>query len=203
MTGITESFLGARKNVAMRAGLLTILCCALLAAPAGSDQPAGRMLNLISGTLTYTVVHKLHQVKGTTGKLEGRALVQPDGSAKVQVRAPLASFDSGNSNRDAHMREATHALQHPYVTVKGTVEGVSLPLSAPVEKTVQATVEMNGLKQAMPVSVQLVPEGDKVRAKVSFAVSLDAFHIERPELLLMKVDDKVKLDGDLVFEEAK
>jgi hypothetical protein len=101
------------------------------------------------------------------------------------------------------MREATHALQHPFVTVKGTLGGVSLPLRARAEKTVQATVELNGIKQSIPVKVQLAPEGDGVRAKFSFPVSLDGFKVDRPELLLIKVEDKVTLDGDLVFAEPK
>jgi polyisoprenoid-binding protein YceI len=180
------------------------LLALLVALAARADAPPGaRMLELRSGSITYTLVHKLHRVQGTCQKLEGRALVLPDGSAKVQVRAPLASFDSGNSNRDAHMREATHELQHPHVTVKGTMTGFSLPLGAAAEKTLQATVELNGERRTLPVQVQLSPEGDKVRARFAFLVSLDAFKIERPELLLIKVDDEVKLEGELLFEEAR
>jgi len=43
------------------------------------------------------------------------------------VRAKVASFDSGNANRDAHMREATHEAAHPYVEVKGTMPALKLP----------------------------------------------------------------------------
>jgi polyisoprenoid-binding protein YceI len=176
---------------------------ALVGASALADAPAGRMLELKSGALTYTVIHKLHEVKGTSTKMEGRALVLPDGNAKVQVRAEVASFDSGNSNRDAHMREAAHALQHPYVTVKGTLEGVQAPLAGPVDKSMQATLEMNGEKHAVPVQVHLAPQGSQVVAKFSFPFSLDAFKLERPELLLIKVDDQARIDGELIFEEAR
>src|SRR5690242_21521229 len=102
--------------------LLAFLLCA---------APAGQLLDLRDGTLTYTVVHKLHEVHGTTHQIEGRALAQPDGTVKVQVRAKVASFDSGNSNRDEHMREATHEATHPYAEVKGTLSGVTLPLRGP------------------------------------------------------------------------
>src|SRR5689334_351446 len=114
---------------------LAILLCA---------APQGQVLDLRDGTLTYTVVHKLHEVRGTTRQIEGRALVQPDGVAKVQVRAKVASFDSGNSNRDEHMREVTHEASHPYAQVRGTMEGVTLPLPAPRDATLHATVELNG-----------------------------------------------------------
>src|SRR5712692_2983062 len=126
------------------------LAAALLIAAAGrADEARPTLLGLEQGTLSYTVVHKLHQVTGTTQKLEGLARLQPGGPTLVQVRARVATFDSGNSNRDAHMREAS---------------------------------------------------GERgVRAKFSFPISLDAFHVDRPELLLIKIDDRAVIAGDVVF----
>ena len=183
--------------------------CSLLVAlawgfsPAHADGGAAKALELRGGSVTYTLVHKFHEVKGTSQKLEGRALVSPDGSAKVQVRAPLASFDSGNSNRDAHMREATHELQHHYVTIWGRLAGVSVPLPAPLDTTMQAQVELNGQKNAVPVALKLESIEGKVRGTFSFPISLESFKIERPELLLIKVDDTVKIEGTLLFEEVR
>jgi polyisoprenoid-binding protein YceI len=166
----------------------------LLCAP-----PAGQLLELRQGTLTYIVVHKLHQVRGTSRQLEGRALAQPDGNVRVQVRAKVASFDSGNSNRDAHMREATHDAAHPYAELKGTMSGVKLPLSGPQDATLHATVELNGEKKGQDVPVKLEPADGGVRATFSFPISLEGFKIERPELLLIKVDDRATISGDLRF----
>ncbi|MGZ6124570.1 MAG: YceI family protein [Myxococcales bacterium] len=174
--------------------LVAILLCA---------PPAGQLLDLREGTLTYTVVHKLHEVRGTSRRMEGRALAQPDGTVRVQVRAKLATFDSGNSNRDEHMREATHEASHPYAEVKGTVSGVTLPLTGSRQATLHATVELNGEKQAMDVPVKLEPAPAGVRAMFTFPISLDRFKVERPQLLLIKVDDRATISGDLRFETAK
>ncbi len=180
------------------------LLAALCGFAARADLPAGgQLLELRSGAVTYTLVHKLHEVKGTSQKLEGRALVSKDGATKVQVRVPVASFDSGNSNRDAHMREAAHELQHPYVSIKGTLEGITLPLAAPLEKTLQATVMLNGERGTQAIPVKLEPQDGKLHATFSFVLSLDAFKIERPELLFVKVDDALKIDGDVLFEASK
>lgn len=173
------------------------LVAALLCAP-----PAGRLLDLREATLSYRVVHKLHEVQGTTHEVEGRALVQPDGNAIVQVRAKLASFDSGNANRDQHMREVTHEATHPYASLKATVPGLRWPLPAPVEVTLQATVEVNGVRQPASIPARLAPEGPGLRATFSFPISLDAFHVERPKLLLVAVEDRVVIDGNLLFTEA-
>ena len=177
---------------------MPLLLALLLCAPT-----EGKVLDLREGTLSYTLVHKLHEVRGVTRQLEGRALIQPDGKALVQVRTRVASFDSGNSNRDEHMREVTHEGAHPYASVKGTLPGVSLPLLAPLETTLHATVELNGEKQPAEVPVKLEPSDGGVRAKFSFPVSLEAFKVERPELLFVKVDDQLVIAGDLVFGDAR
>ncbi|MFN2547841.1 MAG: YceI family protein [Myxococcales bacterium] len=169
---------------------MTGLLCALLLAQA---------FDLREGTLTYTVVHKLHEVKGTSRELQGRAVLQ-GGTLKVQVRATVASFDSGNGNRDEHVREVTHEPVHPFAQVKGTAPNVSL--SGPSDVKLNATVELNGVQRQEQIEVHLEPQGGGVRAKFSFPISLDAFKVERPELLFVKVEDKATIDGDLVFSES-
>ena len=189
-----------RSSLVARLSVLTALFAPTVSR---ADAPAARSFELRDGSVTYTLVHKFHEVRGTTRKLEGRALVAPDGTAKVQVRAPIASFDSGNSNRDAHMREAMHELQHPYVTVKGRLTGLLLPLSAPAASTMQAQVEFNGQKNPVEVALRLESVEGKLRGTFSFPISLERFKIERPELLLIKVQDTVKMEGTLLFEEVR
>jgi polyisoprenoid-binding protein YceI len=172
-------------------------------ATAAASAQSGRAFDLESGTLAYRVVHKFHQVEATSHELEGKAVISGDGSARVQVRARVASFDSGNSNRDAHVREATHEAVHPYASVKGTLNGVHLPLKAPVELSMASTVELNGEKQPATIPVSLRPEGSNIRATFSFPISLESFKVERPELLFVKIDDRAEISGDLVFAESK
>jgi polyisoprenoid-binding protein YceI len=169
--------------------------CAALA-----QETAATLYGVKDGAITYTLVHKLHEVRGRSRKLEGLAKVQPGAQTLVQVRVPVASFDSGNSNRDSHMREATHEVAHPYVEVKGTMPPLKLPLAGPTELPLEARVELNGETERQTISVTLAPEGSGIRAKFSFPVSLDAHHVERPELLLVKVDDKVTIEGNVLFE---
>jgi len=175
-----------------------VLIAFLLCAPSGQQ-----LLDLREGTLSYVVVHKLHEVKATTRHVEGRALALPDGTVKVQVRAKVATFDSGNSNRDVHMREATREAAHPYAEVKGVMSDVTLPLDGPRQATLRATVELNGEKHPQDVPVKLEPEAAGVRATFSFPISLDAYKVDRPQLLLIKIDDKAVISGDLHFRNSK
>ena len=176
-----------------------LLILLLFAASAGEPQT----FDLSEGTLSYTVVHKLHEVEGTTHTLEGRAMVQLGGTLRVQIRAKVASFDSGNSNRDEHMREVTHEPAHPYVQIKGTAAGVRLPISAPIDLTLDGIIEFNGVQHAQRIPVHLEPQPQRgVRVRFSFPVSFEVFQVERPELLLVKVDDAMIISGELLFAEA-
>lgn len=183
----------------MRARVASALALFLACAALAQDGSAV-FYAVKDGSITYTLVHKLHEVHGTSRKLEGVAKVQPGAPTLVQVRAPVASFDSGNSNRDSHMRESTHEAAHPYVEVKGTLPPLQLPLAGPTQLPLDARVELNGETERQTIPVTLTPEGSGIRAKFSFPVSLEAHHVERPELLLVKVDDKVVIAGDVLFE---
>jgi YceI-like domain len=191
------------RSILARPALLTAVRLATavsIAAAARAEEARPLLLALDKGEITYTVVHKLHQVTGTTRKLEGLARLQPGGPTLVQVRAPVATFDSGNSNRDAHMREATHEPLHPVAEVKGTLPPITLPLAGPQDVTLDARVELNGIQQKQAIPVHLEPSGPRaVRAKFSFPISLDAYRVERPELLLIKIDDRAVISGDVVF----
>jgi hypothetical protein len=191
------------RSILARPALLTGLRLAtavLIAAAARAEEARPLLLALDKGEIRYTVVHKLHEVTGTTRKLEGLARLQPGGPTLVQVRAPVATFDSGNSNRDAHMREATHEPLHPVAELKGTLPPVTLPLAGPQDLTLDARVELNGIQQKQAIPVHLEPSGPRaVRAKFSFPISLDAYRVDRPELLLIKVDDRAVISGDVVF----
>lgn len=158
----------------------------------------GTSLKLAGGELSYTLTHKLHEVKGVSHEAEGRA-VRRDAGVLVQVRARVASFESGNGNRDVHMREVTHEPSHPFVELKGMVADVPWPLEGPVERPVQASVQLNGVTERITFPVTLRPEEGGVRAIFSFPISLQRFQIETPSLLLVKADDAVRIEGSLSF----
>ena len=84
--------------------------------------------------------------------------------------------------------------------MKGTLPPLTLPLSGPQDLTLDARVELNGIQQKQAIPVHLEPSGERgVRARFSFPISLDAFQVERPELLLIKVDDRATISGELLF----
>jgi len=153
-------------------------------------------------SITYHLVHKLHHVEGTSHKVEGKARLLPDGKAQVMVRAPAASFDSGNVNRDAHMKEAVDAAKYPWVELKALADGLTPPSTFPTtqKKTFKAQLSFHGVQNVFDVPVEVTWDSPtKVHATTTFPISLDGYKVERPSLMFVKVDDELKLDAKIAF----
>ena len=178
------------------------LCVLLVAAVARAAAPGELDVDTRSSTLTYHLVHKMHEVDGVSHQVTGKARLLPDGRAQVMIRVPAQSFDSGNVNRDAHMKEAVDAARYPTIELKALGDGVTVPASFPstAKKTFKAQLAFHGVEQVMQVPVELTWESPtRIRAAATLTISLDAFKVERPSLMFIKVDDALKIDAKLVF----
>jgi polyisoprenoid-binding protein YceI len=173
------------------------------AATARAQSPAAELTVVpAASSITYHLVHKMHKVDGTSHKLEGKARITPDGRAQVMVRVPAESFDSGNVNRDAHMKEAVEAAKYPWIELKALADGVTPPATFPTtqKKTFKAQLTFHGIQQVFDVPVDVTwDSANKVRAATTFAISLDGYKVERPSLMFVKVDDALKLDANLAL----
>ena len=181
--------------------IATLLALALAAPPEGRAF----MVDPAASTLRYRIVHKLHAVEATSRRIEGKAVVQPDGRVLAMVRAPIVSFDSGESNRDANMQETLDAGAHPYVVVKATGRDATLAAGGAPARTLalEGELDLHGVKRPLSVPIQLErrPDGT-LRVRASFDVSLEAHGIERPSLLFVKIEDRCHIEADLVLREA-
>lgn len=184
---------------------LTSLALILVSAGSLRADPAATALSVDGGAskLVYQIIHKLHKVSGTSNKVDGKGRILPDGKAQVMLRVPVESFDSGNANRDAHMKETVEAARYPTVELKAAADALALPTSFPstVEKTFQGELSFHGVKKALALPVRLVFESaERIHVTSHFAVSLDEFKIERPSLMFVKVDDAAQIDVDMVLK---
>ena len=177
--------------------MFTVLVAAVVAAAA----PAGVPLSVDPATsvATYHVRHALHAVDGRSSAIEGKAIVGDDGRVMAMVRIPISSFDSGDANRDANMRDTLEISKFPYVVFKAVAH---LPVPAPhghaFETTLDGELDFHGVRHrlAVPATVTLGDDGGAA-VKARLHVSLDAFHVERPSLLFVKLQDDCSVDVDL------
>ena len=183
------------------------LLIAILFAATAAAADAPRLYSAAgASTVSYKAVHKFHEFAGTSHKVEGKVKLLPDGGAQTMVRVPVGSFDSGNGNRDEHMQETVDAPRFPSVLIKGVVAGVRVPEAFPstVEVPLTGTVSFHGVDQPLQAKVKVTfTDADHATAETSFPISLEAFQIERPSLLFVKVEDKVMIEAKLVLEAGK
>lgn len=171
----------------------------LVATWAGAARADDFNVDAAHSKVTYHLVHKLHEINGVSKKVEGKARLV-DGKAQIMLRVPVQSFDSGNVNRDEHMKEVTEAAKFPTVEVKALGEGIAAPASFPSksEAKLKAQVSFHGVQQMMDIPVTLSwTSPTHVDAETKFAISLDGFKVERPSLMFVKVDDALQLTAEL------
>jgi hypothetical protein len=179
----------------------TLLLTALLAQTAAPAPTASTYtVNIQKSRLSYTIVHKFHKVKGESKLVQGKAVVKPDGTLQLMVRAPVSSFESGDGNRDQNMRETMHESKYPYVVYKGvgTLKDGATVLPPKLDLVLQGELDFHGRKQSEKVTVHVESNGPSaVHATGHFVISLERYQVEKPSLLLIKIDDACAIDFEL------
>lgn len=149
-----------------------------------------------NGTVDYTLVHKFHKMVGLSKTMAVRGTVD-DSGLKVMARAQVGTFDSENSNRDAHMMETVEGEKYPWASVRLALPGFKLPIGPGTTKiTVEASVELHGVSVIHPIDITLeTKDATHFHASFAFSESLTAHKIERPSLLFVAVDDLITVEG--------
>ncbi len=153
-----------------------------------------------ASSIVYDMRHPTHAWTGTSRAVSGRLFVGAGGVVTGgAVSAPVASFDSGNRNRDSNMIEVTGGATYRAITFQAVRV---TPLAAPTADataTVEGVLTFHGVRQAVrvPVRVEAAPGGG-VRVRGAFAVTMTQFGIEAPRLLGIRTDDRIGLTLDLV-----
>jgi polyisoprenoid-binding protein YceI len=158
-----------------------------------------------ASVVRFHLHHKMHPVDGRSSQIEGKAVLGDDGKVMAMVRVPAASFDTGDGNRDSHMREALESAKYPFVVYKGVTTLVQPAAHGkPVDAKLEGELDFHGVKRPLSIPAQLSFEPDgAVVVRAKFPVSLEAHRIERPSLLFVKVDDDVQLDIELRLKPAR
>jgi hypothetical protein len=175
----------------------TILLSILLLQPfKPALAQADRQWILEQSTLTYHVSHPLHQVDGVSHAARGKGVCHA-GQCDFLIAAPVKSFDSGDSNRDLHMLQATRGAQFPIVTVR-----TRLPETASASATVHADLEVEfagQTSQYKQVPFELATQGNQIRISGTIPATLSDFKIDPPSLLAVPVKNEIPVRVDMTW----
>ena len=109
---------------------------------------------------------------------------------------PVKSFDSGDSNRDLHMIQATRGAESPMVTVR-----TRLPEAASSSATIKADwrFSLRDRPQYKQVPFQLVMQANETRISGTIPATLSDFKIDPPTLLTLPTKDEIPVRVELTW----
>ena len=146
--------------------------------------------------ISYHIHHPLHEVEGVSQDFNCTVELGNDTTRpQVHVKASIASFNSGNSNRDSHTLEILDAFKYPSVEF-------SADSAIRVEKGYRlfGQLTFHGVKRSVDFMVTPEYSKDRVHIKGNFMVKLSDFKLKRPTLLMIPTADDLKIDIDVAAE---
>ncbi len=155
---------------------------------------------LEQSTLTWHASHPLHSSEGVSHAARGKGVCHA-GQCDFLIAVPVKSFDSGDSNRDLHMIQATRGAQFPMVIVR-----TRLPEEALSSSTIHADLEIQFAGQTVQykqVPFQLSMQGNEARLSGTIPATLADFKIEPPTLLTIPVKNEIPVSVELTWRNEK
>ena len=171
--------------------------CLLLIAGSGiAAQPRHMESRKNESSVTYRLVHPLHTIEATSKEVVFRLSLDPTKKeiAGVSAQVDVMTFDSCNSNRDSHAMEVIDAISYPDATFSGsaiTQYGDSL--------RVDGTLTFHGVTKNIVVRATVHWSPKRLEVRGDWALSLTAFQVERPSLLMIPVEDTLRFSCTAVF----
>jgi hypothetical protein len=152
---------------------------------------------LKQSTLTYHMSHPMHEVNGVSRAAKGKGSCRA-GECNFLIAVPVKSFDSGDSNRDLHMIEATRGAQFPMVVVR-----TEFPEKETNSPTVYADLEVQFAGQVahyQHVPFQRVTQGNQVRITGTIPSTCSDFKIDRPSFLTVPIKNEIPVKVDMTWQ---
>jgi YceI-like protein len=174
--------------------LVFTLAAACLASPVFAQPDTQYVLQ--QSTLVYHMSHPMHEVDGTSHAAKGKGICHA-GQCDFLIAAPVKSFDSGDTNRDLHMLEATRGAQFPMVQVR-----THFPESETSESTIYADLEVQLAGQTAHythVPFQRTQQGSAVRIVGTVPALCSDFKIDRPSFLTVAIKNEIPVRVDMTW----
>lgn len=167
----------------------------LVAALPGFGQQASQW-GPVQSTLTYHVTSPVHEVNGVSRAAKGKGVCQ-SGQCNFLVAAPVKSFDTGDTNRDLHMLEATRGAQAPMVVVRAHFPETELQ-----QATIYADLEVQFAGETAHyehVAFQRQSQGNDMRITGTVPSTCSDFKFQRPSFLGMSISNHIPVNVDTTW----
>lgn len=149
-----------------------------------------------TSSIKYSMVHKLHRWEGVSKdlKVATKWNEQKNEIEQISIVVNVATFNSGLSSRDSHMMEVLDGLTYPRIlfsstSVQYTTDGI----------LVKGKLQFHGVERMIETKVKLEKVNRRWVFSGSLPVLLEDYKVERPSLLFVKVDNKIQIDFQVVY----
>ena len=138
--------------------------------------------------ITYEASHPVHDWSGTSDAVQGVLIMENDMPTQMAVAATVSSFNSKNSNRDAHALEVLDALLFPKVSFYSEEMDLN-----------KDSLNLNGELKFHGVSIPLetiavwTKTEDAWTLEGEFDVQPSKFDIKLPSFMLVKMRDNMRI----------
>jgi len=149
-----------------------------------------------SSWISYEGKHPLHSWKAVCREVDCVVTYDEDESKleTVAISAKVMAFDSRNTNRDSHALEALEALSYPKINF------TSAQLSrSESDLIINGSLNFHGVTKPLTIIAKTYTEGKVIRVEGAFPITLSEFKVERPALLFVKIEDKIKVNFSFTF----
>ena len=147
-----------------------------------------------SSSINYSGKHFLHKWSAENTNISGLVNVEDENIVNIGVIAKVADFKSGNSSLDSNELRVLEALQFPNIIFKSVnIDNQNKELQ------IDGLIEFHGIEKNISVIAELTKIDDMYRLNGEFTINLSNFLIERPSLLLRKIDDEIFIKFNLFY----
>lgn len=186
-------------------GLVTFWLLVSFVAPTGtepSNKPSLAKRKLMAdkktSTVTYAMRHPMHTWEGVSRDVTA-AIVYDDETQKVETVAVVvraASFDSQNANRDSHAIESMEGIKYPHITFSSQ----QVQDDGAGKLNVTGNLTFHGVIKPMTIAVTRKMANGIAIYEGNFVIKITDFKIEKPTLMMVPVDDELKMKFSLAFK---
>jgi hypothetical protein len=147
-------------------------------------------------TLTYHMSHPMHEVDGTSHAARGKGVCRA-GTCNFLIAVPVKTFDSGDTNRDLHMIEATRGAQCPMIVVRAQFARAEI-----TQQWIHADLEVQFAGQTAhysKVPFEGTQQGKEVRITGTIPLTCSDFKIDRPSFLTVPIKNEIPVRVDMTW----
>ena len=144
--------------------------------------------------INYTGKHFLHKWSAENKNISGLIQIDGESISNIGIVAKVQDFKSGNSSLDSNSYRVLDALRIPNIVFRSTEIVDSLDLI-----NVSGNISFHGIEKDLNVLLNKSTQNDNISLSGKFIVNLSDFNVERPSLLLQKINNEIEVQINLIF----